>query len=150
MVIPGVFVGIWAGFAAPSVGNLACFCEISAIFLNYRSMWSKEEMNDTLPSINNTVFFLAYFVFRVIMFPFCFYCLCINCLWTWHVQTWDRRIGGLISLVLYILVIILNFYWFALIIKGMKRMLQEKGILSKGTKDEVDDEKYNFGFDEKK
>ena len=150
MVIPGVFIGIWAGFAAVGTSNLACLCEISAIFLNYRSMWNKEEMNDTLPSINNTVFFLCYLVFRVIMFPFCWYCLILNTMWTWHIQTWDRRIGGAISIFLYFLVIILNFYWFGLIIKGMIRMLQEKGVLKKKDQDVVEDERYMFGFDEKK
>ena len=149
MVISGCLIGIWAGFAAPSVGNLACFCEISAIFLNYRSMWSKEEMNDPLPSLNNIVFFFCYLIFRVILFPFCLYCLVINCLWTWHIQSWDRRIGGLISMLPYFLVIILNFYWFGLIIKGLKRMLVEKGIIKKKQTGLMTDEEYNFGFDEK-
>lgn len=149
MVIPGVFIGIWAGFAAPGVGNIACFCEISAIFLNYRSMWSKDEMNDTLPSINNVCFFLTYFIFRVLMFPWCWYCLILNALWTWHLQSWDRRIGGTLSIMLYFLVIVLNFYWFALVCKGLKRMLQEKGVFKKNEK-EVEDERLNFGFDEKK
>jgi hypothetical protein len=150
MVIPGVLIGIWAGFAAPGVSNLACLCEISAIFLNYRSMWSKDEMNDTLPVINNTVFFFSYFIFRVILFPFCWYCLILNTMWTWHIQTWDRRIGGVISIILYVLVILLNFFWFGLIIKGMHRMLQEKGVLKKKGGPTVDDEKFMFGFDEKK
>jgi hypothetical protein len=150
MVIPGCLIGIWAGFAAPGVSNVACFCEISAIFLNYRSMWGKEEMNDNLPAINNTVFFLCYLVFRVIMFPLCFYCLIKNEQWSWHLQTWDRKIGGVISIVLYALVIILNFYWFALIIKGMKKMLQEKGVLAKKNGVSINEEALMFGFDETK
>jgi hypothetical protein len=148
MVIPGVFVGIWAGYSSPGISNVACLCEISAIFLNYRSMWSKDLMNDTLPSINNTIFFLSYLVFRVVMFPLCWYCLIKNTQWTWHLQTWDRKFGGVLGITLYLIVIGLNLYWFALIVKGMKRMLEEKGVLKK-KEVTINDEAYMFGFDKK-
>ena len=151
MVIPGVFVGIWGGYGIPGVSNLACLCEVSAIFLNYRSMWSKEEMNDTLPSINQLAFFFAYLIFRVFMFPYCWYLLYINARWTWHLITWDRKMGIIVSMTLYLVVIVLNFYWFGLILKGLRRMMEEKGVIKKKSdKDAVDDELYMFGVEEKK
>lgn len=52
LVVIGVFMGLYGGFAAAGVSNVACLCEISNIFLNYRSMWSKEEQNDPIPTIN--------------------------------------------------------------------------------------------------
>jgi hypothetical protein len=52
MVVTGVWMGLYGGFAAAGVSNCACFCEVSAIFLNYRSMWSKKEMNDPIPTVN--------------------------------------------------------------------------------------------------
>lgn len=52
MVVIGVWLGMYGGFAAPAISNCACFCEVSAIFLNYRSMWSKKEMNDPIPTLN--------------------------------------------------------------------------------------------------
>lgn len=38
----GLFVGVMAGYGAPGIANLSVLCEISTIFLNYRSMFSKE------------------------------------------------------------------------------------------------------------
>jgi hypothetical protein len=50
---------------------------------------------------------------------------------------------------LYLIVVVLNFYWFLLILKGLKRLLQEQGILKKGENDK-DDDRLNFGMDDSK
>ena len=53
IVIPGLLFGLYAGFAVPLTTNIACACEISAIFMNYRSMWTKEETNEqVVPMVN--------------------------------------------------------------------------------------------------
>jgi hypothetical protein len=46
-------------------------------------------------------------------------------------------------------VIVMNFYWFYLILKGLKRLLQEQGVLKKPAKFD-DDSQYNFGVEDTK
>ena len=60
-----------------------------------------------------------------------------------------RKICTSLSIIMYIVVVFLNFYWFMLILKGLKKLLQEQGILKKGA-NEKDDERLNFGLDDGK
>ena len=47
----GLVVGMLAGFAAPGVGCCSLMVEISTVFINYRGMYNKEELTQTIPSI---------------------------------------------------------------------------------------------------
>jgi hypothetical protein len=49
---------------------------------------------------------------------------------------------------MYIVVVFLNFYWFMLILKGLKKLLQEQGILAKSDKPEKEDKTLDFGLDD--
>ena len=125
IVVTGCWLGMYGGFAAPGVSNCACFCEVSAIFLNYRSMWSKEEMNDPIPTLNQLCFFFSYFIFRILLFPWCVAMLIVSAKWTFHLESMalSRKISASVAIGLYFIVIILNFYWFLLILKGLKKLL---------------------------
>jgi hypothetical protein len=151
MVVSGVWMGLYGGFAAAGVSNCACFCEVSAIFLNYRSMWSKKEMNDPLPTVNQLCFFFSYFIFRILLFPWCVWMLIISASWTFHLESVSlvRKICTTTSILMYIVVVFLNFYWFMLILKGLKKLLQEQGILKK-VENEKEDDRLNFGLDDDK
>jgi len=46
---------------------------------------------------------------------------------------------------MYVVVIIMNFFWFSLILKGLKRLLQEKGFLAMPKGQKVD-ETYLIGM----
>jgi len=52
LVLFGIACGLHGGYATILVANLASLCEISAIFLNYRSFFTKEEQNLPIPSLN--------------------------------------------------------------------------------------------------
>lgn len=125
MVVVGVWLGMYGGFAAPGISNVACFCEVSAIFLNYRSMWSKEEMNDPVPTLNQLCFFFSYFIFRILLFPWCVAMLLVSANWTFHLDnmSFSRKFSAVIAIFLYMVVVVLNFYWFGLILKGLKKLL---------------------------
>jgi len=41
-----------AGYANLAAANMSLVCEVSTFFLNYRSMYSKEELAQTIPMIN--------------------------------------------------------------------------------------------------
>lgn len=147
MVVPGVFIGMWSGYAIPSISNIAYLCEISAIFLNYRSMFSKEEMNKPIPTVNQVTFFFAFTIFRFLMFPWLFYQMVLTSCWTWHAITWDRKLAMVVSSSMYCWMMCLNFYWYSLILKGLKRLLQEQGVLSKPDNMNATDEIYNIGVE---
>jgi hypothetical protein len=42
--VVGLFTAMVTGYSFPGIANLALLCEISTFFLNYRSMYSKEEL----------------------------------------------------------------------------------------------------------
>jgi len=49
----------------------------------------------------------------------------------WHKIGPLRKVFAFIIVVFSYIILFLNYYWFMLIIKGTKRLLEEKGILSK-------------------
>jgi len=55
---------------------------------------------------------------------------------TFGMINWARKIVEIFITICSILVTILNFYWFKLILKGLKKMLQEKGLLNKNEGDD--------------
>lgn len=149
MVVTGVWMGLYGGFAAAGVSNVACFCEVSAIFLNYRSMWSKSEQNDPIPTVNQLCFFFSYFFCRILLFPWCVTMLIISASWSFHLEdvSFIRKFCTTMSILMYIVVVFLNFFWFFLILKGVRKLLQEQGILKKNP-NEKDDSRLDFALDD--
>jgi hypothetical protein len=129
----GFFCGLYAGFGMPSVANIALTCEISTFFLNYRSMYSKEQLNDRVPLVNQILFFLTFTIIRVFIFPFLSLMLTITAYSTWDLLDVSRKVCALITVVFFWAMMALNFYWYSLIIKGLKKLLVANGVL-KGSK----------------
>lgn len=77
--------------------------------------------------------------------------LIVSAKWTFHLETmpFSRKFSASLAIAMYFVVIILNFYWFLLILKGLKRLLQEQGILAKND-NEKEDERLNFGLEDGK
>ena len=121
--LSGFFCCMYAGYGLPSVGNAALLCEISTLFLNYRSMYSKEELNSTMPMINQILFFITFTVIRVFIFPFFAFMLFINAYMAWDKFDFTRKIAATITVMQFIAMILLNLYWFTLILKGIKKLL---------------------------
>lgn len=48
----GLMLACITGYAMPSIANVALCCELSTMFLNYRAMYSSEELNKPLPMVN--------------------------------------------------------------------------------------------------
>jgi len=49
--ILGIGSGLVVGFGIPCSSNIALLCEISTFFLNYRTMYTKDEMNESIPLV---------------------------------------------------------------------------------------------------
>jgi len=125
----GLCTALWTGYSYPMIANMTLLCEISTFFLNYRSMYQKEELGQPLPMANQLVFALTFIVLRMIGFPY-FITLMGATTWTiWEVLPWHRRCTALFTLSLFVAMILLNTYWFLLITKGLKRILQSAGLI---------------------
>lgn len=102
-------------------------------------MFTKDQINTPLAQLNQLSFFLCYTVFRVLLFPYLTYkCFALAFL-TFHRLDALRKFCILFCLVQTVLVTLLQFYWYALILKGVRRLLEERGILQKPNDSAYDD-----------
>ena len=129
----GLFCGLYTGFGIPTIANCAMFCELSTIFLNYRSMYTKEELNSTVPLINQIMFFITFTVIRIMIFPILSAMLAITAYMTWDQLDGVKKVTATITVVFFWIMLALNLYWYSLIIKGLRKLLIANGIL-KGDK----------------
>lgn len=131
------FVGALVnGYSFPGISTLSMSCEISSIFLNYRDMF-KDSRNSALGSINQVCFLLSYTVFRMIPFPFCVMRCFVQMMTTTHiVESPVRKIMHVINFIQAFLILLLNCYWYRLILIGLYKMLQENGICPKSKTNE--------------
>ena len=132
LVVPGLLLGLVAGFGVPVTTNIALFSEISCVFMNYRAMWTTKETNEQIiPMVNQILFLITYFLLRVVLYPYCFGNLVFISSHIFHLEEvalW-RKVCLTLSMSGYVPIIFMNFYWFSLILRGLKRLLQEKGFL---------------------
>jgi len=75
--------------------------------------------------------------------------LIISASWTFHLEdvSFIRKFCTTMSILMYIVVVFLNFFWFFLILKGVRKLLQEQGILKKNP-NEKEDSRLDFALDE--
>lgn len=143
IIIVGFGFTFYYGYAQFWYGNIGMLCEISSVFLNYRSMFSKEEMNNTFPMVNQLLFVLFFTFFRIILFPYIIFQCCKTLMFVWPVLSGWRQAAGVGSTTLLFAVTLLNLFWFSLIIKGLRKLLIEKGIL-KGSNNNGQEEKFDI------
>lgn len=65
------------------------------------------------------------------MFPYLAYRTVAVCILSWNMIGWFRRICAVICVIQAQLVTLLNLYWYYLILKGLKRLLETLGVISK-------------------
>ena len=86
-----MLIGVLAGYGTAGIANLTVLSEMSTIFLNYRSMYTKEQLSDLVPQINQITFFVLYTVFRMILYPYGIYVLVKMQYYSWDYNTQMRR-----------------------------------------------------------
>lgn len=139
MATSGYTLSLFAGYGYPGVSNASLFCEYSSIFLNYKDMFTKDTRNTPLGQINQLCFFFGFTFFRVCLFPFLVYrCFAVTML-AFHLVNWFRKFCMIFCCIQSFCVLLLNLYWYKLILKGLKRLLEEKGILKKPEDQAYDD-----------
>lgn len=126
------FVGcLISGYSFP--GN-ACFtltCEVSSIFLNYKDMFSKTSRMSLIGQINQLMFLFTYTIFRMIPFPYLVMRSGVQMITTFHLVSPLRKFFHVVCFLQAAFIWLLNVYWYRLILKGLIRLLEENGILSK-------------------
>jgi len=124
-------LSLFAGYGWPAIATVAMLSEISSLFLNYKEMFSKESRNTPIAQANQLAFFFTFLIFRVVLFAILTYKCFQMLLLTVHLVSWIRIVTMVPMLLLAVAGVILNMYWFRLILKGLKRLMQERGILAK-------------------
>lgn len=131
MAIGGYSFALFAGYGLPGISNASLMCEFSSIFLCYKDMFTNETRNSPLGQLNQMMFFICFTVFRVCWFPVLVYrCFAVTCL-AFHRVGNFRKFAMIFTVVQSALVYLLNLYWYKLILKGLKRLLEQRGVLKK-------------------
>ena len=115
--------GLLIGYGAPGLMNFGMLMELSTIFLNYRSMLSKQEHNEFWPKVNGIMIFILWTIFRTIGIPYYTYMLIINCILTWDHVTIFQKVCMCTGIPLFILIGILNMFWYWKIFKFVLKAL---------------------------
>ena len=137
----GISCALVSGYAFPAIISLMCMAEISTIFLNYRMLIPKEKQNNPIPMCNQITFAVSFTILRMIGFPYIVYLLIYSTSVVWSSVTWVKDIAVVVTLTMVLFMVILNFYWYLLILKGVRKLIQGIGKTStdEQDKDMIDD-----------
>ena len=118
------------GFAIPMHTHIVMICECSQVFLNARNVVGREA-EGILPLINNITFFISYTFLRIYLF--------VNIISGhiyaeryWDVYGWrgtgtnySQTVQACYTLIAFFFaaIILLNFFWYTIIIKGICKLL---------------------------
>lgn len=129
MATSGYTLSLFAGYGYPGISNASLVCEYSSVFLNFKDMFTRETRNSTIGQINQLMFFLSFTLFRVVLFPFLVYrCFAVTMLGFNHVGGF-RKFCMIFCVIQSSCVLLLNLYWYKLILKGLKRLMEAAGVL---------------------
>ena len=121
-----LMLGFHTGYSMGTLATMTLVCEISSVFLNYRSIFIERKIKNTLAFANQVVFFLTFTLTRIIMLPCISYLVLVFLKSIWDDIGLSRKIAGIIMFSSSCMMLLLNFYWFHLIIKGMIKTLKER------------------------
>jgi len=71
--ILSILSALIVGYSMPAAVSTSMLAEISGIFMNYRNMFSPDNVNSALYFYNQLAFFIAFTIFRMILFPILLY-----------------------------------------------------------------------------
>lgn len=130
----------------PLVTHVAMGCEFSQIFLNLRNTIGKKATG-LIPLVNNLCFLGSYTAFRMVLFPLL---IVIHFKSTEHYDLWNRgeqrsttfghQACWVLLLSFFILVYLLNVYWYTLIIRGLLKFIKGDPTAG-GAAEEIEEDK---------
>jgi hypothetical protein len=129
--VGSIMLGNVGGYAQCGIITMLLLVEVSTVFLNYRSMYNKNEIGQAIPQLLQLLFFIFYTVFRMMLMPYGIFLLYKNYSLVFGHLTPLRTLCAYIAIAQFILLYIMNVYWYILILRGIGKML---GIIP-GSKD---------------
>jgi len=133
---------IVSGYALPGICCLFLIAELSTIFLNYVDMFREEQKGGKLDLLNKVLFFIAFTVTRVLAWPWLQYLIWWNIFFIWSLVGVWVKIITFIGVIQCIGVMLLNMWWYYLIIKKLVRMIKGTDVVVYES-DEEDDQYIN-------
>ena len=128
MAIGGFGVSLFAGYGYSGLSNASLICEASSVFLYIKELYTKETRNSASSQINQALFFVSFTVLRLLLFPYLTYLSIRMGILQYDLTSWFQRLLALYVILQAAAVTLLQIYWYSLILKGLKRLLEESGI----------------------
>ena len=121
--ISSILLGNVGGYGQCGLIALLLLVEVSTVFLNYRSMYAKDEVGQPIPQLLQMLFFIFYTVFRMLLMPYGIFLIHKNEGLVFHHLTTTRKWCAYIAIFQYVMLYLMNVYWYLLILKGIGKML---------------------------
>lgn len=131
LAIFGFSVSIIGGYGLPMSGQGSMISEVSGYWLNYKDMFSKENRNSPLGQFVQIMFFITYTFFRLIPLYFLNMRVIVINMLTFHKVGGFRQINMVVCAINACLIVVINSYWYMLILKALKRLLEVQGVIAK-------------------
>lgn len=127
LAIVALVVALLSGYDMIGVAAGFMMCEISSVFLTFKSMTNEKNRNSPLAVLNQITFLITYTMFRIIFFPALGLHIIPGTIAVWDVLPGWRKAFTIISYLLGFTVLVLNIFWYVLIIKGVYKMMLALG-----------------------
>ena len=115
-------LAISGGLFLPKLVALAMLCDFSQPYYNLRTIMGKDEWRGPLAAANNVAFFLSWTLFSTIWFPILLYtATCLAELTPKMTQFQLHAYHAIMGL--FSLMILLNGYWYLIILRGVYSLL---------------------------
>lgn len=134
VAVMGFTISISCGYGMPMCSAASMITEVSGFWLNYKDMFNKDNRNSALGQFVQIMFFITYTFFRLVPLYFLNMRVVYIALVTTHRLHWFRQFSNVLCCMNAVVIIVLNTYWYGLILKGLKRLLEEQGVLAKSSK----------------
>lgn len=122
-IFTGLSMTLWIGYGYVTVAFFVLTIEISSIFLNYRSVFSKDEMGKPLPMVIQVLFFITFTVARMVLIPYYLYMEFEVAYYTWDVLSGIKRVAFCYMVFVYVAMYLIHIQWYYLILRGLFKML---------------------------
>ena len=98
--------------------------EFSNIFLNIRTILGKDAKG-TIPAVNSICFFISYTICRIIYLPMVAYpFFYATTFYDFGKTSLYHKVAFMIVFIFYIMIYLLNLYWYKFILKGLVKLLR--------------------------
>lgn len=110
----------------PAAISTSMLAEISGIFMNYRNMFSSDNVNSALYFYNQLAFFIAFTIFRMILFPVLIYKSWLVAILILNEISWLRKLAFINFGFQVHFIFFLNVFWYTLLLKKAHSVLFAK------------------------